>query len=110
MTATGLEDLFALHHVNKEHSQETAVTDVTIYTTQICPYCYRAKQLLQSKGVAFKEIDVSMDAGLRREMTEKAGGRRTVPQIFIGGTHVGGCDDLYALDQAGRLDTLLAAN
>lgn len=86
------------------------MTDVTIYTTQICPYCYRAKQLLQSKGVAYTEIDVSMDAGLRRQMVEKAGGRRTVPQIFIGATHVGGCDDLYALDQAGRLDTLLAAN
>jgi len=85
------------------------VTDVTIYTTMICPYCYRAKQLLQKKGVAYTEIDVSMDAGKRAEMTQKAGGRRTVPQIFVGATHVGGCDDLYALDQAGKLDTLLAS-
>ncbi len=85
------------------------MTDVTIYTTMICPYCYRAKQLLQKKGVDYTEIDVSMDAAKRAEMTEKAGGRRTVPQIFIGGSHVGGCDDLYALDQAGKLDTLLAS-
>lgn len=86
------------------------MANVTIYTTQICPYCYRAKQLLQAKGVDYKEIDVSMDAGLRKEMTEKAGGRRTVPQVFINGAHVGGCDDLYALDHEGRLDTLLAAS
>lgn len=85
------------------------MTDVTIYTTMICPYCYRAKQLLQEKGVAYTEIDVSMDAARRTEMTHKAGGRRTVPQIFIGETHVGGCDDLYALDRAGKLDTLLAS-
>jgi len=86
------------------------VAEVTIYTTQICPYCYRAKQLLQSKGVAYREIDVAMDAALKREMIEKAGGRRTVPQVFINGTHVGGCDDLYALDRQGGLDTLLAAS
>ncbi|RJF87967.1 glutaredoxin 3 [Oleomonas cavernae] len=85
------------------------MTDVTIYTTMICPYCYRAKQLLQKKGVDYTEIDVSMDAAKRAEMTQKAGGRRTVPQIFVGATHVGGCDDLYALDQAGKLDTLLAS-
>ncbi len=85
------------------------MTDVTIYTTQICPYCYRAKQLLAEKGVTYNEIDVSMDAARRAEMTERAGGRRTVPQIFIGATHVGGCDDLYALDRAGKLDTLLSA-
>lgn len=86
------------------------MAEVTIYTTQICPYCYRAKQLLQSKGVAYREIDVAMDAALKREMIEKAGGRRTVPQVFINGTHVGGCDDLYALDRQGGLDTLLAAS
>jgi glutaredoxin 3 len=85
------------------------VTDVTIYTTMMCPYCYRAKQLLQKKGVDYTEIDVSMDAAKRAEMTQKASGRRTVPQIFVGATHVGGCDDLYALDQAGKLDTLLAS-
>ncbi|MDD3447132.1 MAG: glutaredoxin 3 [Zavarzinia sp.] len=86
------------------------MTDVTIYTTQICPYCYRAKQLLQDKGVDYKEIDVTMDSAKRKEMVEKAGGRRTVPQVFINGTHVGGCDDLYALDHAGKLDTLLTAS
>lgn len=85
------------------------MTDVTIYTTMMCPYCYRAKQLLQKKGVDYTEIDVSMDAAKRAEMTQKASGRRTVPQIFVGATHVGGCDDLYALDQAGKLDTLLAS-
>ncbi|PWR22380.1 glutaredoxin 3 [Zavarzinia compransoris] len=86
------------------------MADVTIYTTQICPYCYRAKQLLKAKGVDYTEIDVSMDAARKREMVEKAGGRRTVPQVFINGTHVGGCDDLYALDHQGGLDRLLAAS
>lgn len=81
---------------------------VTIYTTQLCPYCHMAKRLLASKGVAFHEIDVSRDAGLRAEMTAKAG-RHTVPQIWIGDRHVGGCDDLYALDSQGELDPLLAA-
>ena len=83
------------------------MTDVTIYTTQICPYCYRAKQLLQDKGVDYKEIDVTMDSAKRKEMVEKAGGRRTVPQVFINGTHVGGCDDLYALDARNELEPLL---
>jgi glutaredoxin 3 len=82
---------------------------VEIYTTQICPYCAMAKRLLQKKGVAFTEIDVGRDPGLRVKMTERAGGRRTVPQIFIGGQHVGGCDDLHDLDDAGRLDALLRA-
>jgi glutaredoxin 3 len=80
---------------------------VTIYTTTVCPYCVRAKQLLQRKGVAYQEIDVSDDAE-RQKMIEKAGGRRTVPQIFIGSTHVGGSDDLYALERDGKLDGLLA--
>ncbi len=84
--------------------------NIEIFTKFACPYCYRAKQLLQSKGVAYREIDVAMDAALKREMIEKAGGRRTVPQVFINGTHVGGCDDLYALDRQGGLDTLLAAS
>lgn len=84
------------------------MADVTIYTTQTCPYCVRAKALLTKKGAAFREIDVSMDDALRQEMTERAGGRRTVPQIFINGRHVGGSDDLAALDQAGKLDALLS--
>jgi glutaredoxin 3 len=81
---------------------------VTIYTTPICPYCVRAKALLKKKGADFEEIDVFMDGDLRAKMTEKAQGRYTVPQIFIGETHVGGCDELYALEEAGELDPLLA--
>ncbi|MFN3280595.1 MAG: glutaredoxin 3 [Tabrizicola sp.] len=82
---------------------------VEIYTTPICPYCHAAKRLLQKKGVAFSEIDVSRDPALREAMVHRAKGRRTVPQIFVGDVHVGGCDDLYALDSAGKLDPLLAA-
>ena len=82
---------------------------VEIYTTPTCPYCMAAKRLLQKKGVAYSEIDVSRDPALRETMTQRAQGRRTVPQIFVGGTHVGGCDDLYALEEAGKLDPLLAA-
>ena len=81
---------------------------VEIYTTQTCPYCIAAKGLLKKKGVSFAEIDVSRDPALRVAMTERAGGRRTVPQIFIGGTHVGGSDDLHALDHDGKLDPMLA--
>lgn len=84
------------------------MSKIKIYTTPICPYCVRAKSLLKKKGVAFDEIDVFMDSGARDEMETKSNGRRTVPQIFIGDTHVGGCDDLYALDSAGKLDPLLA--
>ncbi len=80
---------------------------ITIYTTPICPYCARAKALLKNKGAAFEEVDVFMDSDLRTEM-EKKSGRRTVPQIFIGDTHIGGCDDLYALEAKGGLDPLLA--
>ncbi len=82
---------------------------VTIYTTPFCPYCHSAKALLRRKNVDFSEIDVSHDAQERQRMTAKANGRRTVPQIFIGETHVGGCDDLVALDQAGRLMPMLGA-
>ena len=81
---------------------------VEIYTSPLCGYCHAAKRLLSQKGVAFTEIDVSRDPALRNAMVARAGGRRTVPQIVVGGTHVGGCDDLYALDGAGRLDPLLA--
>lgn len=82
---------------------------VEIYTTPTCPYCQAAKRLLKEKSVSYKEIDVSADPDLRLAMTNRAGGRRTVPQIFIGETHVGGCDDLYALNDAGKLDALLGA-
>jgi glutaredoxin 3 len=82
---------------------------VKIYTTPICPYCVRAKSLLKKKGAEFEEIDVFMDADAREAMEKSSQGRRTVPQIFIGDKHVGGCDDLYALDHAGQLDALLAS-
>lgn len=85
------------------------MTEVLIYSSSWCPFCHRAKRLLTNKGVAFTEIDVDGKPDLRRQMVDKAGGRSTVPQIFIGGTHVGGCDDLYALDRAGKLDAMLAA-
>lgn len=85
------------------------MTKVEIYTTPTCGYCHAAKRLLSRKGVEFSEIDVSRDPGLRIAMMDRAGGRRTVPQIFIGARHVGGCDDLFALEEAGRLDPLLAA-
>lgn len=82
---------------------------VEIYTTQFCPYCFRAKRLLQERGVEFTEIDVMMDGARRKEMMDRAGGRRTVPQIFINGTHVGGSDELHALDRAGKLKPMLEA-
>jgi glutaredoxin 3 len=81
---------------------------IVIYTKSTCPYCHAAKDLLRSKGAEFSEIRVDGDRAGQRAMAEKAGGRSTVPQIFIGETHVGGCDDLYALEEAGRLDPLLA--
>jgi glutaredoxin 3 len=81
---------------------------VEIYTTPICPYCAAAKRLLAQKGVSYEETDVSRDPALRQAMMVRANGRRTVPQIFIGGRHVGGSDDLHALDHAGKLDALLA--
>jgi glutaredoxin 3 len=81
---------------------------VEIYTTRWCPYCYAAKALLKRKGVAFSEIDVGRDWERRAEMVARANGRSTVPQIFIGETHVGGCDELHELEDAGKLDPLLA--
>lgn len=83
--------------------------DVTIYTTALCPYCQMAKGLLKRKNVAFTEIDVGSNAVERRAMRERANGRNSVPQIFIGATHVGGCDDIQALEDQGKLDALLAA-
>ena len=84
------------------------MSNVVIYTKSWCGYCTRAKALLARKGVAFTEIEISDDDVRRNEMVTRAGGRRTVPQIFIGETHVGGCDDLYQLESEGRLDALLA--
>ncbi len=82
---------------------------VEIYTTTFCPYCSRAKALLDRKGVAYDEIDVMMNSAKRREMMERAEGRHTVPQIFINGDGIGGCDELHGLERAGTLDSLLAA-
>jgi glutaredoxin 3 len=80
---------------------------ITIYTKVYCPYCVRAKALLTQKGVSFTEFRIDEQPELRPEMIEKAQGRSTVPQIFINGQHIGGCDDLYALDAQGKLDPLL---
>ncbi len=82
---------------------------VDIYTIRYCPYCEEAKELLSRKGVTFQEIDATGNRDIRKAMIERANGRSTYPQIFIGTTHVGGCDDLYALEEAGKLDPLLAA-
>jgi glutaredoxin 3 len=81
---------------------------VTLYTTPFCGYCAAAKRLLSSKGVAYEEIDVSADPDRRAEMQKRSNGGRTVPQIFVGDVHVGGFDDMNALDRAGKLDPLLA--
>ncbi len=83
------------------------MADVVIYTTMLCPFCHRAKRLLKEKGVAFEEIDVTMSSKKRAEMTERANGGYTVPQIFIDGEPIGGCDGLYALNHAGELDARL---
>ncbi len=82
---------------------------VTIYTRAFCPYCSRAVALLKEKKVAMKEIDAGMDAAKKAEMVERSGGARTFPQIFIGDKHIGGCDDMMALERAGQLDALLTA-
>ena len=85
------------------------MSEIKIYTSMWCPYCTMAKRLLSSKGAAFEEIDVTMNAAERAKMTELAGGKTSVPQIFIGDTHVGGCDELHALDAAGDLDPMIAS-
>ncbi|WGD28494.1 glutaredoxin 3 [Ancylobacter sp. WKF20] len=85
------------------------MSQIEIYTTYTCPYCHAAKDLLQRKGAAYSEINVTGDAQARSAMSARANGRTSVPQIFIDGRHVGGCDDLYALEEAGELDALLAA-
>ena len=87
------------------------MANITIYTKDYCPYCNKAKSLLKMKGhEEYTEIDITHDESLQQEMVTKSGGRRTVPQIFINGLHVGGCDDLYALSTAGKLEALLAGN
>ena len=83
---------------------------IEIYTTRYCPYCHAAKALLKGKGVEYTEIDLGYDQERRDEMIERANGRMTVPQIFIGSAHVGGYDELHALERAGKLDPLLAGN
>jgi glutaredoxin 3 len=80
---------------------------VEIYSTMFCPYCARAKSLLERKGVKYENFDIIEDGSKREEMQRRAGGRTSVPQIFIDGEHIGGCDDLYALDRAGKLDPKL---
>jgi glutaredoxin 3 len=89
-------------------AHDAPAAKVVVYSTLLCPFCHRAKALLRQKGVTFTEIDVGMDAAKRAEMTKLAHGSHTVPQIFIGDTHVGGCDDLHALEHEGKLDSLLA--
>ena len=83
--------------------------EIDVYTQDWCPYCARAVNLLQGKGVAFREINAPQGSQERAESVRRAGGRTSVPQIFIGGRHIGGCDDLVALDRAGKLDPLLQA-
>ncbi|MDG2243502.1 MAG: glutaredoxin 3 [Rhodospirillaceae bacterium] len=84
------------------------MADIEIYSSPICGFCYRAKNLLDQKGASFQEIDILMNGERKKEMMERAGGRHTVPQIFINDMHVGGCDDLHALDRTGELDKLLS--
>jgi glutaredoxin 3 len=84
------------------------MAEIIIYTTNYCPYCVKAKQLLRKKGVEFEEIDLTNDDTGRMQLVEKSGGRKTVPQIFVNGQHIGGCDDLFSLDAKKELDTLLA--
>jgi glutaredoxin 3 len=86
------------------------MTNVEIYTRKYCSYCHFAKELLSRKGVSFREIDVTENREMRNEMIQRAGGNDTLPQIFIGSTYVGGCDELYALEDAGKLDPLLQQN
>ena len=80
---------------------------IEIYSSFLCGYCARAKSLFKAKGVEFEDLDVFSDPGMRQVMTERAGGRTSVPQIFINGQHIGGCDELYSLDRDGKLDPLL---
>ncbi|MCB5225337.1 glutaredoxin 3 [Alishewanella sp. 16-MA] len=85
------------------------MAEVTIYTKAYCPYCVRAIMLLREKKVAYQEVRIDVETERRAEMIERAGGRSTVPQIFIANQHIGGCDDMFALESAGKLDSLLQA-
>ena len=85
------------------------MADVTIYTKPFCPYCARALALLREKGVEFTEIEAAFDPEKKKEMVQRSGGRMTFPQIFIGEKHIGGCDDMYDLEDSGELDRLLEA-
>ncbi len=88
---------------------ERNLAEVDIYTTPFCGFCYRAKKLLEGKGVRFTEIDVTVTPGARQEMMDRAGGNRKVPQIFVDGRHLGGCEELFDLESRGGLDSLLGA-
>ena len=81
---------------------------VTIYTSALCPYCWRAVKLLKTKNINFEEVNVGMNAKLRKEMIQRSGGATSVPQIFIREQHIGGCDEMMALERAGKLDAMLA--
>jgi glutaredoxin 3 len=90
-------------------SEESEVAQVEIYTKTFCGFCWRAKHLLESKGIAYREISVDFGGEVRQQMIERANGRTTVPQVFIGGHHIGGCDDLVELERSGKLDELITA-
>jgi glutaredoxin 3 len=92
-----------------QNGLEIRMKPVEIYTSPLCGFCHAAKRLLNQKGVSFSEIDIRADPDRKAEMIQRANGGYTVPQIFVGETHVGGCDDLYALERSGQLDPLLAA-
>ena len=89
-------------------SNEAGMAKIEIYTAMACPFCTRAVKLLTSKNIAFEEIDVTLNSAKRQSMRSRANGRTSVPQIFINGDHIGGCNDLFALDQTGHLDKLLS--
>jgi len=88
---------------------ENRMAEVVIYTREWCGFCSAAKHLLSKKGVSFEEIDATGDQAKRQEMIQRSGGRNTFPQIFIGGSHIGGCDELFALEDSGKLDQMVAA-
>ena len=88
-------------------TEKNTLNSITIYTTNYCPYCVKAKRLLEQKGLSYLEINIENDLKLREEMVAKASGKKTVPQIFIGNLYIGGCDDLHELEKQGKLDELI---